>query len=119
MERMDHDLTPRDAAILRAAKTIFIRFGVAKTTMTDIAVEAGVSRQTVYNAFPGKPELLRATTRLANLDAQDEMRAAWSEANARGEGVAVVDGQIVENLHIATAKATLAKMAAIEPLQGA
>lgn len=34
---------------------------------------------------------------------------AWDKASAAGEGVAVVDGRIVENLHVATARATLAK----------
>ncbi|MCU0827629.1 MAG: CoA ester lyase [Tabrizicola sp.] len=35
--------------------------------------------------------------------------AAYAEARARGEGVAVVDGRIVENLHVATAKALIEK----------
>lgn len=39
--------------------------------------------------------------------------AAFDEATARGEGVAVVDGKIVENLHIVTAKQVLAKAEAI------
>ncbi len=39
--------------------------------------------------------------------------AAFDEAAARGEGVAVVDGKIVENLHIETARKTLAKDEAI------
>ena len=39
--------------------------------------------------------------------------AAFDEAAARGEGVAVLDGKIVENLHIETARATLAKAEAI------
>ena len=39
--------------------------------------------------------------------------AAFDEAQARGEGVAVLDGKIVENLHVATAKATLARAEAI------
>ena len=42
--------------------------------------------------------------------------AAFAEAEAKGLGVAVVDGKIVENLHIVTAKATLAKAEAIEAL---
>ncbi len=42
--------------------------------------------------------------------------AAFEEAEAKGLGVAVVDGKIVENLHIVTAKATLAKAEAIETL---
>lgn len=38
---------------------------------------------------------------------------AFNAAKAAGVGVAVVDGKIVENLHIVTAEATLAKAAAI------
>ncbi len=42
--------------------------------------------------------------------------AAYEEAAAAGQGVAVVDGRIVENLHVATARATLARAAAIREL---
>ncbi len=38
--------------------------------------------------------------------------AAWEEARDKGEGVAVVDGRIVENLHVASARKTLAKAGA-------
>jgi (3S)-malyl-CoA thioesterase len=44
------------------------------------------------------------------------MIAAYAEARARGEGVAVVDGRIVENLHVATAEALLGKAEAIAAL---
>ena len=44
--------------------------------------------------------------------------AAFDEAAAKGDGVAVVDGQIVENLHVETARATLAKARAIEAMEG-
>lgn len=43
--------------------------------------------------------------------------AAFEQAAAEGQGVAVVDGKIVENLHIVTAQATLAKAAAIAALE--
>ncbi|MEM6727536.1 MAG: CoA ester lyase [Pseudomonadota bacterium] len=43
--------------------------------------------------------------------------AAFDEAVAAGQGVAVVDGKIVENLHVETARATLAKAAAIADLE--
>lgn len=43
--------------------------------------------------------------------------AAFNEAKAAGQGVAVVDGKIVENLHVATAEATLAKADAIAALE--
>ncbi|WP_137111287.1 CoA ester lyase [Rhodobacter sp. SY28-1] len=39
--------------------------------------------------------------------------AAYSEARMRGQGVAVVDGKIVENLHAATAQALIRKAEAI------
>ncbi len=43
--------------------------------------------------------------------------AAFDAAMAEGQGVAVVDGKIVENLHIVTARATLAKATAIAALE--
>ena len=43
---------------------------------------------------------------------------AFEAAQAAGEGVAVVDGKIVENLHIDTARATLAKAEAIAAMEG-
>jgi (3S)-malyl-CoA thioesterase len=45
--------------------------------------------------------------------------AAFDEALAKGEAVAVVDGKIVENLHVATARATLARAEAIAALETA
>ncbi len=42
--------------------------------------------------------------------------AAYTEAAAAGQGVAVVDGRIVENLHVATAREILAKLDAIAAL---
>lgn len=42
--------------------------------------------------------------------------AAFDEIEASGQGVAVVDGKIVENLHVATARETLAKLDAIAAL---
>lgn len=43
---------------------------------------------------------------------------AFEEVEKSGQGVAVVDGKIVENLHIVTAKALLAKAEAIANLKG-
>ena len=53
----------------------------------------------------------------AEVDLARRQIAAFEEAEASGQGVAVVDGKIVENLHVATAKATLAKAEAIAALQ--
>ena len=45
--------------------------------------------------------------------------AAYEEALREGQGVAVVDGRIVENLHVDTARATLAKAEAIASVEAA
>ncbi|MEL7117040.1 MAG: TetR/AcrR family transcriptional regulator [Pseudomonadota bacterium] len=79
----------RDLQILRAALTVFAKFGVAKTTMSDIAAEAGVARQTVYNAFPGKPELLRGAVRLAYSDVQGKIRERWQTCKTLGDKIDV------------------------------
>lgn len=44
---------------------------------------------------------------------------AFEAATARGEGVAVVNGRIVENLHVATARRLLARAAVIAELEAA
>ncbi|MEO1640132.1 MAG: CoA ester lyase [Pseudomonadota bacterium] len=51
------------------------------------------------------------------IDLAERQIAAFEAAEAEGQGVAVVDGRIVENLHIVTARATLAKAAAIAALE--
>ncbi len=75
--------------------------------------------------FDGKTLIHPAQLDIANAafaPSEDEVATArrqieaFEEAKARGEGVAVVDGRIVENLHIVTAQATLAKMEAIAAL---
>ncbi len=50
----------RQDQILSAAAAAIIRQGYDKTTMADIAAEAGVSRGTVYLYFKGKEELFEA-----------------------------------------------------------
>ncbi len=49
----------------------------------------------------------------AEIDLAQRQIAAFEEAEASGQGVAVVDGKIVENLHVVTAKSILAKADAI------
>jgi AcrR family transcriptional regulator len=52
----------RDAALVCVG-----RFGLAKTTIDDIAREAGCSRATLYRYYDGKPAILRAAV-AAELD---------------------------------------------------
>ncbi|MCC5967927.1 MAG: CoA ester lyase [Natronohydrobacter sp.] len=53
---------------------------------------------------------------VSEIDLAKRQIEAFDAATARGEGVAVVDGKIVENLHIVTAKQILAKAEAIAEL---
>jgi AcrR family transcriptional regulator len=48
-------------AILKAAERCFSRFGLAKTTMEDIARAAGMSRATVYRYFADREALVLAS----------------------------------------------------------
>lgn len=59
-----YKMNERDIAIAEAAIEVFSRYGVQRTTMNDIAKAAGISRQTLYNAFANKDDILRATINL-------------------------------------------------------
>ena len=54
-----------------------MRYGYSKTTMSDIAQEAGVARQTLYNAFPGKDEILREVVRRGGSETHAAVTAKW------------------------------------------
>jgi len=46
--------------IVEATTACLDRAGLAKTSLSDVAAEAGVTRQTVYRYFPGLKDILRA-----------------------------------------------------------
>jgi AcrR family transcriptional regulator len=54
------DNDERQQQILDAAAAVIIRLGYDRTTIGDIAEEAGISRRTVYLYFKGKEELFEA-----------------------------------------------------------
>ncbi|MEW2913080.1 CoA ester lyase [Leisingera sp. JC11] len=75
--------------------------------------------------FDGKTLIHPAQVEVANaafaptereIDTSRRQIAAFDEARAAGQGVAVVDGKIVENLHVVTAREILAKADAIAAL---
>lgn len=47
-----------EARIRRATLSCIARFGLAKTTLDDVARESGVSRATIYRVFPGGRDTL-------------------------------------------------------------
>ncbi|MDQ1847584.1 CoA ester lyase [Gemmobacter fulvus] len=92
--------------------------------------EAGLQAECAQGrdmGFDGKTLIHPAQLEIANaafapseaeIDLARRQIAAFTDIMSQGGGVAVVDGKIVENLHIVTAKATLAKAEAIAALAG-
>jgi len=81
-------MNDKNQMIVTSATNMFARYGYSKTTMGDIASEAGVARQTVYNAFPGKEEILRAVVRQAGEDTYVSVLDAWANAESVDEKLA-------------------------------
>jgi AcrR family transcriptional regulator len=61
--------------ILVGATAIFSRYGYARTTMGDIAAEAGMSRPALYLLFPDKEALFTAVIRHMDEEKQAEIRS--------------------------------------------
>ncbi|WP_108819095.1 TetR/AcrR family transcriptional regulator [Pseudovibrio sp. Alg231-02] len=64
--------------ILEAAVRAFMRFGVNRTRMHDIASEAGVARQTVYSNYKNKNEILCASIRHFSDQSLAAVQKEWS-----------------------------------------
>ena len=62
--------------ILRAAVDCYTHFGVSRTTTTEVARVAGVSRGTVYRYFPGPRALHDAVVNLMAQDVQQQVESA-------------------------------------------
>jgi len=58
MDLTVRDLSPQAVRILGAASTCIGRVGLTKTTLDDVAREAGCARATVYRSFGNKQHLL-------------------------------------------------------------
>ena len=79
MDNTDDTAAARQAAIIEAAKDVFLRYGFKKTSMDDLARAAGLSRQGLYLHFPNKQALFKAMV----LRLQEAMRCAARTALAR------------------------------------
>jgi AcrR family transcriptional regulator len=83
--------------VLAAARDCFLRNGIRKTTMEDVAVAAGTTRQLVYKLFFGRKELVQAAIVARFVEIAGRISAAeWThgsleEAFTRGS-LAVIEG---------------------------
>jgi len=68
--------------LLQATFACVARYGIAKTTVEDVAREAGVSRATVYRQFPGgKDQLIADTVRWETVRFFAELAVAIEHAS--------------------------------------
>jgi AcrR family transcriptional regulator len=65
--------TPREERILDAAATLLGRWGYRKTTIDDVAREAGVAKGTIYLHWKDKTELFRAAIWRASQQTTDDV----------------------------------------------
>ncbi len=85
----------RNAYIIEAAKGLFLRYGVKRTGMNDIADEAGISRQTLYKAFANKDAVLQATIRSLADKVVLDIEAGLEKAQGLGEQLDVIFKHVV------------------------
>jgi TetR/AcrR family transcriptional regulator, transcriptional repressor of aconitase len=89
--------TDRRALILEAAQTCFLRFGYAKTSMSDIAAECDLSRSLLYLHFKTKEDVFGAL--LERMFEASYQRARQVLAHARGKRerlLGVVEARVLE-----------------------
>ena len=83
-------MTDRDKYILDAAVRLFSRYGVKRTSMGDLAEEAGVARQTLYNAYKNEDDVLRALIRYHTDMAIDEIKAGLDGVQDLGDQLDII-----------------------------
>ncbi|MGY4100018.1 TetR/AcrR family transcriptional regulator [Nocardia sp. R16R-3T] len=94
----DDALSATDLAILDAARACVEEFGVRRTTLTEVARRAGVSRPTVYRRWPDTGSLVaELLVRELRAIIADTMPAAGDARTRLVEGVAAGAAKIRSN----------------------
>jgi len=83
--------------VVEAAIQQFLRFGARKTSMSDIASQAGVSRQTLYDLFGGKDALIRASIAWVTEQSLDRINQRLISCRDLGERLEVILQETVAN----------------------
>lgn len=76
---------PKQTAILEAAWTCFAAYGFRKTSMDDIAREAGMSRPAIYLQYRNKGDIFRSLAQLFYDTAVENVSAALSAPGPAAE----------------------------------
>lgn len=72
-------MTEAQRKLVDAAIRTFVRYGVRKAAMSDIAEEAEVSRPTLYASYRSKDEILSACIRSMAAKSLENAKAAWGK----------------------------------------
>ena len=67
-----------EAKILDAARRVFLRFGPAKVSIQDVALEAGVSRGSVYKYYKNRDKLIASVKEFAEVLFADDLDRAMA-----------------------------------------
>jgi AcrR family transcriptional regulator len=86
MTSLRNNRSPRDG-YLDAARECILDVGWRRTTLTEVARRAGVSRMTIYRAWPDMPTLLG-----------DLMTREWTEVVAAQPGIGATAAEVADGL---------------------
>lgn len=84
-----------EQTLLDAALRVFSRYGVKRASLSDLCQEAGVSRQTFYNNYQNKDDILCALIRAYTENALMEIARGRSACTGLGEQLDLVFEQLV------------------------
>ncbi len=105
-----------DEAILDATRRLVLTHGISRTTLTDVAREAGLSRMTVYRRWSGLPELIgRMMQREWDQILEIDPAALADEAIGRGDVRGVLVREVVRNARTLRESELLMSIIASEP----
>lgn len=71
--------------IARSAISVVSRYGIRKATMGDVAAAAGVSRQTLYNTYANKDQVIQAAIRYVTDSGIRDVHKAWDNSPTLSE----------------------------------
>lgn len=82
------DVAPARDRVVAAAEHCFARYGVAKTTVEDVAAAAGTSRATVYRIFPGgRDEIILAALLASAQEFLPQIPVRLRSARSTGDAI--------------------------------
>lgn len=94
---MFHFVDDKRGTILESALTVFVTYGFKKTSMDDIAQQAGVSRPALYQLFKNKTDIFRALSQNMMQNAIVQTKNAFEQPGTPREQLFnAIDSSIME-----------------------